>query len=196
MRPKAQKARADLRAKLLELAEAQITADGVRSLRARALAQEAGCAVGAIYNVFEDLPSLVLAVNAQTFDRLDREVAHISQGMADAPPIDQLIALSDAYLVFADENRQLWRALFEYDWPEDDARPEWYVKALTDLLKHIEAPVARMLPDQGREERDLLVRALFSSVHGIVALGVGGAEVGVPREKVSEMIELILRRAT
>src|SRR5690242_17828165 len=58
--------RAHLRDVLVGAAERTITQHGPGSLRARALAEEAGCAVGAIYNVVEDLDDLVLLVNART----------------------------------------------------------------------------------------------------------------------------------
>lgn len=47
-----------LRENLIVLAEKQITQQGLSSLRARDLAKAAGCATGAIYNVFDDLSDL------------------------------------------------------------------------------------------------------------------------------------------
>ena len=64
------KRREDLRERLLDIAEAEVKANGSASLRARSLAVEAGCAVGAIYNVFDDMTGLTLAVNLRTFKRL------------------------------------------------------------------------------------------------------------------------------
>src|SRR5919199_4301283 len=63
-----------LREALLAAAEAMIRMQGLGGLKARELAQAAGCAVGAIYNVFPDLDSLVLAVNAGTLDRIDAAI--------------------------------------------------------------------------------------------------------------------------
>ena len=55
------KRREELRDKLVTIAEAHVSKSGLASLRARALAAQAGCSVGAIYNVFDDMTGLILA---------------------------------------------------------------------------------------------------------------------------------------
>ena len=70
MSEKIEARKAALKKNLTDLAEAQIAAQGFASLRARDLAKEAGCSVGAIYNVFDDLTALTLEVNGRTFLRL------------------------------------------------------------------------------------------------------------------------------
>src|SRR5437867_10299506 len=67
--------RARLRDALVTAAEQAIAQQGLGSLRARALAEEVGCAVGAIYNVVEDLDDLVLLVNARTLTALERDLS-------------------------------------------------------------------------------------------------------------------------
>jgi AcrR family transcriptional regulator len=47
----------------------------IQALRARDVAQNVGCALGAIYNVFADLDALVLAVKERTLDMLEAEIA-------------------------------------------------------------------------------------------------------------------------
>src|SRR5262245_35377265 len=79
--------RARLRDALVSAAERAIARQGLGTLRARALAQEVGCAVGAIYNVVEDLDDLVLLVNARTLAALERELiaADRAREPADGP---------------------------------------------------------------------------------------------------------------
>src|SRR5262245_66096839 len=98
--------RARLRDALVAAAERAIARQGLGTLRARALAQEVGCAVGAIYNVVEDLDDLVLLVNARTLAALEREL--ISADRTDEPPeqganaaIGRLVRMAIAYLDFA-----------------------------------------------------------------------------------------------
>src|SRR5437764_12558712 len=67
--------RARLRDALVTAAEHAIAQQGPGSLRARALAEEVGCAVGAIYNVVEDLDDLVLLVNARTLTALEHDLS-------------------------------------------------------------------------------------------------------------------------
>src|ERR1700730_18090468 len=66
--------RESLKESLIAAAERTIVSQGLRSLRARTLADEVGCALGAIYNVFADLDDLVLAVNSRTLAALEREL--------------------------------------------------------------------------------------------------------------------------
>src|SRR5262249_5060093 len=76
--------RARLRDALVAAAERAIARQGLGTLRARALAQEVGCAVGAIYNAVEDLDDLVLLVNARTLAALERDL--IAPDRTDDPP--------------------------------------------------------------------------------------------------------------
>ena len=98
MASKTQARREALRSNLIEIAERTISNDGLRALRARDLAKEAGCAVGAIYNVFDDLTELILAVNLRTFHRLGEDVSAAVATRAEAPPVDRLIVMAKAYL--------------------------------------------------------------------------------------------------
>ncbi|MCF2905110.1 TetR/AcrR family transcriptional regulator [Octadecabacter sp. CECT 8868] len=184
--------RAALRETLIAQAERRIKADGLRNLRARDLAKDAGCALGAIYNVFGDLNDLVLAVNAGTFKRLGAAVA---EALADAPQdaTEQLIVMSHAYHHFAAKNFNLWRALFDIERPAGEAAPDWYLQEMGQLFAYIDAPLSVIFPDHTPENRQLLTKALFSSVHGIVLLGLDEASAGVPAAHLDEMISLILK---
>jgi len=56
----------------------------------------------------------------------------------------------------------------------------------------IAAPLARLFPDMAPEARELMVRGLFSSVHGIVLLGLERRISAVPQDKIEEMLSLLL----
>ena len=184
-----------LREDLVKIAEATIAQSGLSSLRARDLAAEASCAVGAIYNVFGDLNDLVLAVNARTFHALGAEVA---AALADAEqtPTDQLIVMAQAYHHFASRHHNLWRALFDIERAEGETAPDWYLAEMGQLFTFIHDPLAALNPDTGAEELILLTKALFSSVHGIVLLGLDEASAGVQSDNIDAMIALILKRLT
>src|ERR1044072_320783 len=70
--PKSVARRRKLRDALIAAAERTIAAEGLRGMRARDLALKGGCAVGAIYNVFDDLDDLIFAVNALTLEQLEK----------------------------------------------------------------------------------------------------------------------------
>ena len=181
--------RDDLRKKLISLAEEKIAAEGLAALRARDLAKAAGCSVGAIYNVCHDINGLVLQVNGRTFQRLGQQVAAAITDMEHAPARARLIALSCAYLEFAQNNFRLWSALFGVKMTSDSDVPDWYLKTMNDLFAHISGPVAEIFPDFSTEDIHLMTRGLFSSVHGIVLLGLQQRLSG---KDISRMLTLLL----
>ena len=170
--------RGELREALLAAAERIVVAQGYQALRARDLAREVGCAVGAIYNVFPDLDALIFAAKGRTLDLLDRALAEAVAAVGAATSgsreiaTRQLLALADAYLRFAIDHAGLWRMLFGHRAAAGTAVPAWYLERLAALFAHLDAPLRAIVPDLGAEQRASLGRALFSAVHGIVALGL------------------------
>lgn len=183
-----------LREALIDAAEAQIKAGGLPTLKARPLAQAAGCALGAIYNIFDDLDALVMAVNARTFRRLGAFVSARVKGAVDQSPNTQLVIMSHAYLHFAADHTFLWRALFDLEMSVDGAVPDWYLLELRAVFGLIATPLARLFPDMKRNELDLMVRALFSSVHGIVLLGLERRISAVPQDQIEMMLSQVLQQ--
>lgn len=186
--------RAELRDILIALAEAQIERGGLASLKARDLARDAGCALGAIYNVFADMTALTMAVNGRTFARIGQQVGGAVTGHDTARPERKLVLLAHAYLNFAADNHHLWRALFDLDLPDDAQVPDWYRTELQNLFRHIAIPVSQLFPELTGRDLELMVRALFSSVHGMVLLGLQNRISGVPRANIEAMIEAVLLR--
>ena len=193
MAGKTEQRRQELRETLTLIAERVIASEGLGALRARDLAKEAGCAVGAIYNVYGDLTELVLAVNARTFQRLGADVA---EALAEAPqdPVAQLVVMAQAYHRFAAANHHSWRALFDVERPAGETAPDWYLQEMGRLFTYISDPLTVLFPNRDAGEIALLTRALFSSVHGIVLLGLDEASAGVPASDIDRMIEMVLRQ--
>lgn len=196
MASKAENRRNTLRDKLIDIAHTQIEAQGAGSIKARPLAQEAKCSVGAIYNVFDDLQDIVIAVNGRTFAALGEHLAAALADKTEMPPTERLIAMSYAYLDYASHHPRLWRALFDVRMSTDMDVPEWYLGELARLFGYIDGPVRECFPSLGNADVGLMTRALFSSVHGIVLLGLENRISGVPRDEIRRMIALVLRSST
>jgi AcrR family transcriptional regulator len=190
-----------LREALLRAAERTITTEGYQALRARALAEDVGCAVGAIYNVFPDLDALALAVKSRIIDSLDEELAQAvatagGRGVsAEQAAIRRLLALAQAYLRFAVEQAARWRMLFEYRVAPGNALPEWYVERLDALFTHIDGPLGVLVPGLADNRRAQLRRGLFSAVHGIVALGLEQKLYTFSQDTIAAQVETIVRAA-
>jgi AcrR family transcriptional regulator len=185
---------------LIRAAERAIGERGLSGLKARDLAQEVGCAVGAIYNVFADLDELVLRANLRTLAKFEAVIEASpaaskrsgGAGRAEAAIAD-LIRLAEVYLQFASEHRLAWRALFEHRMAGGRPPPDWYMKEQVRLFRYIEEPLRALQPDLGEEGRSLLARSLFSAVHGIVSLGLDEKLLALPIGVLREQVETVVR---
>jgi AcrR family transcriptional regulator len=196
MAGKVQARRDELKARLVEIAANSIANNGLQSLRARDLAKEAGCSVGAIYNVFDDLDDLVLTVNGQTFRAMGTFIAGQLAEKPPEGPTERLITMSYAYLNYAVAHPKTWRALFDVQMSTDMDPPQWYLDELNRLFAIIAEQVAQCFADMPREDVGLMTRALFSSVHGIVLLGIENRISAVPQPHLRRMISMMLTEAT
>jgi AcrR family transcriptional regulator len=184
-----------LREALISAAERTIETQGLAGLKARALANEVGCAVGAIYNVVADLDDLIVAVNSRTLAALERNLAaaeQVSDVADEANPVDRLVRLGTAYFTFASEHMERWRALFEHRLPEGKSVPEQYLEDQRRLFRFIEDPLGELQPHLSDERRALVARSLFSAVHGMVMLGLEEKLQAVPAKFLREQIAFIV----
>ncbi len=193
--------RGELRERLIDAASAIVEAKGLASLRARPLAERAGCALGAIYTVFPDLDALILAVSARTLARLEAHLEAVKiRAVTEAPPEaarERLVALALAYLDFAVAHRASWRALFEHRLPESRPVPEWMIADQARLFGKVEALLGPLVPHMGVAQRALLARSLFSAVHGLVLLGLeeklGVMPFATLREELERLVSAMAR---
>jgi AcrR family transcriptional regulator len=182
-----------LRDALVAAAEDTIAKGGLEELRARDLAEKAGCAVGAIYNAVDDLDQLVLLVNVRTLAALEHELtkAHGDDVASVDAAIAQLVRLALAYLTFAVANAPRWRALFDHRMPGREV-PEWYRNEQHRLFRHVEEPLRVLQPRASPKRRALLARSLFSAVHGLVRLGLEEKLQAIPLTALREQMTFIV----
>ncbi|MFC5418204.1 TetR/AcrR family transcriptional regulator [Bosea eneae] len=184
------------RTQLIDAAEKAIAEKGLAGLKARELAQEIGCALGAIYNLVADMDELVLRVGSRTLARLDAALnaaeGEDTPASADAAA-DRLVAVALAYCAFARDNLQLWRVLFEHRMAEGATVPDWAVSDQMTLFRHILEPLGLLVPERGEAELVLMGRTLFSAVHGVVAIGLEEKLIAVPRRDLDRQIEGLVR---
>jgi AcrR family transcriptional regulator len=174
--------RALLKTALIDAAEAIIARDGLAAMRARDLAAAAGCALGAIYNAFEDLDAIVYAVNMRTLALLDRDLGEamrrksaagdIAEDRDVGPDGGRLVRLSLAYLAFAATHGPRWQALFEHRLRPGQTVPPWYVAEQNRMFRLVEEPLRAIRPGLAADRLSQLARTVFSAVHGVVSLGL------------------------
>ncbi len=191
MRPETPDRRADQRAKLVACAESAIAADGLATLRARALADCVGCSVGAIYNLVADLDELTLLVAQRTM--ADLSACLDASETARPADVDRFVAWALAYCAFAAKNRNRWRALFEHRMMPGRALPDWFAADQMRLFERLEDGLAARRPELDPPTRRLRARTLFSAVHGIVALGLEEKLVAMPVSAVEAELSAFVR---
>lgn len=160
----------------MDTARALIAQRGLRALKVRDVAAAAGCAVGTVYNEFEDLDELVLAVSRTTIGALEAALSAVT----DDDPVLHLHGLAEGYLAFAAAHPNLLRALFEHRMEGDRPFPEDLLGMVRRTFALMDAPLARLLPGMPREQLAMLARTMFSAAHGIISLGLEDRLVAVP----------------
>ena len=180
--------RQELQDALVRAAEKTIRRKGLTALKARDLAGEVGCALGAIYNVFPDLDALILVVNSRTLAAFQRYIGRLDPDEgADRthPAIARLVRLSKAYVDFAVANQPRWRALFEHRMGGVGEIPSWFIDAQKPLFALVEGPLSELRPELDPQQQTLLARNVFAAIHGVVDLGLN--------RKLAEMPAGVLR---
>lgn len=191
--------RQELRSGLIEAAERIIADRGLAGLKARDLADDVGCALGAIYTVFPHLDSLVFEVNGRTLALFEgflanRQNAAVEPVDSEYPAIGRLVQLALTYLEFAIDNHPRWRALFEHRIASlEETVPDWYFGEQARLFSLVEEPLRQLRPDVEAEESMLFARTMFSGVHGIVSLGLDAKLMALPVDVLRAQVEEFVR---
>lgn len=162
--------REQLRQDLLPVALRIIEKEGLAALQARRVAAEAKCSVGSVYNVFGDLDGLIISANVASVHLLGLDLIKSFDRSQGQPVGARLLDLATSYKAFALKNINRWRAIFEHRLSDGRDVPAEYRADQARLLGLIEKIIADEVTDD--ETRLYAGRALFSGVHGIIALGV------------------------
>lgn len=184
---KREQKRADLKGKLITSALNRINQHTLSGLRARDITKDAGCSLGALYTVFDDLDALILQVNSITLQQLG---SHLSACVNnDATPTQNLVSLAKAYASFACDNFNQWSALFEHRMPKGGKVPDWHIDEHSILFENISRPVINLMPNESTHEVTTITRTLFASTHGIVSVGIHERLATIPRAELDAQLE-------
>ena len=144
---------------------------GFAAFSARAVARRVGYSIGTIYNMFDSLDHLLIAINSRTFalwtDYLRQRVEG-SRG-------DRLKALVQAYFEFAREHPKLWMAIYDHRLPPGMAMPQPDMERRRALTQIVFDEVARELPAMSDGDVEHLSRSLIATVHGHCTYELNGS---------------------
>ena len=188
--------RDELRTLALEAAREVAESEGWRGLTARKVATRIGYSVGTLYNVFQDLDDMIIAVNGETLDALFAHLQAAMAGQTAAEPEEALRILGDAYIAFIDRHPNLWDILFEHRLPPGRGLPPWYDGKLAKLLGLLEKAIAPLFSDSERAERGRAARVLWCAMHGICSLARSGKLGIVSPDSVEAMARQLITNYT
>ena len=159
-----------MRDTMVAIATRIVREEGLAAVQARRVAQETGCAVGTLYNVFGGLDLLIIEANAATLADLGDALGRADAEARSGGLSDRLVALACAYLRFAHSNSAAWRAVFEHHMAPGTPVPDWYRERQGTLF----AIVEKILPSDMDDSlaRGRAAKALFAAVHGIVTIAL------------------------
>ena len=153
----------------IEAGKKIIVEEGFSKLGARKIARAIGYTVGTLYNVFDNYLDIVLHINAETLDDIKK---HLEKSLVSGEEgVKAITTIGLSYVEYARENTNLWRALFDFQHPEDTDMPEWYVEKVNSVFS---LPVKALIPlfngDTERAKNE--ARIIWGGVHGICILGL------------------------
>nr|WP_250808602.1 TetR/AcrR family transcriptional regulator [Neorhizobium tomejilense] len=178
---------------IIDVAERQVSAGGLKSMTIRTIADEIGGASSVMYYHFKDLDEVVLRVNSRTISDLDDRLANAAVASADKGVAALFEALALSYLAFAIEKPKLFAALFEHRMTGDAAIPDWHLEEHYALFRHVEKPLSEIDTGMGEDERRVLARTIYSAVHGIVHLALQGRLISLPIPVIEQQLRVITR---
>ena len=173
----------------LDSAKMIAESEGLAGLTARRIAKDAGCSVGTLYNVFDNLDALILNLNGRTFDALYDALARVEAG---GDPQSAARALMEAYLRFVRDNGNLWNVVFEHVWPADFPLPDWYHEKIRRLLSLLARALAPLFPPGREAMNEQAAIVLWSGLHGINSLAAGGKLGIVTAGSVTDLSESLV----
>ncbi len=191
MAGKTEQRRRKIFADALTAAQAIAEDQGLQGLTARRIAERIGCSVGTLYNVFDNLDTLILHLNASTFDALHKEFLKLD---SDADPETRVRAMIGAYLDFVRDNANLWDVVFGHIWPPDHPIPDWYFAKTRELLTFLADTLRPLMPaGENQSERSYqAATALWSGLHGICSLAAAGKLGIVTSDTVNALAEVMV----
>ncbi len=163
--------------------------EGLAGLTVRRIAKEIGCSVGTIYNVFDNLDTLILHLNANTFDALYEEMIKVD---TKGEPRTVVGNLTNTYIDFVRNNAKLWNVIFEHAWPAEYPLPDWYLEKIERLLKLLAYILAPLIPPGRENENYLAAIVLWSGLHGINSLAATGKLGIVTSETATALSKLLV----
>ena len=179
--------REELEALIVAEGHGLLAETGFAAFSAREVARRVGYSIGTIYNVFDSLDHLLVAINGRTFELWTdylRDQVERAGG-------DRIRALVQAYFDFARVHPKLWMAIYDHRLPPGMGLKDGDMEKRRALTQIVFDEIALQLPSKPESEVEHLARSLIATVHGHCTYELNGS-FALMGEK--EPVELALSR--
>lgn len=182
----------DLKAALVEAADAALEAGGPEAVSLRDLAKTLGVSTAAPYRHFADRKALLAEVATRGFERLNRDYAKAAAG---PDPRSALRETARAYLSLAFGRPGMFRLMFDSDVLGPGAPPA-LLQAAGLAWTSLASAVARADPQADDVTIKRRTITGWSTLHGFIALVQGGRLKGFMTEPLSEgeLVEAVIEK--
>jgi AcrR family transcriptional regulator len=166
---------------------------GFAGFSAREVARRVGYSVGTLYNLFNSVDHLLLAINTGTIAMWTDFVAARLEHSGG----DRIRALVEAYFAFASEHTKLWMAIYDHRLPEGMVLPDEDAEIRRRLTLIVIREIAPLTPERTEMEVERLARSLIATVHGHCSFALNGSfelmretnPIGLALDRVREAID-------
>ncbi len=195
---------AEIRKRLIEITINLMDTGGIDAVKARPIAKEVGISVGTIYNMFGSIDGLVQEANglileqfasvalAAIAEKQDRWAEGVSSGKLDmaAAMRARLLTIAETYMNFVAQNESRWQAMLVYNQNRSvEILSESYDQQQADLFQWLGNTIENTKLGATEDNRRMVARMLWSSVHGIVVLNYIGQANETSRAYTWQQIE-------
>lgn len=160
---------AQLKRDILDIGWDVLAKEGREALRMRDLATKSGCAVGTLYNLFENLEEIVLLLNGRYLDTLYGSLhCQMREGIERKESLTVLLKrLGKTYFLFGIDTPLVWKSLFENI--SMDGVPKWYREKVEQGTLEIEKTLVKAYGLEKEKSRQL-VHFFWAAMHGMTAI--------------------------
>jgi len=156
---------------VLNAAETIVVEEGFDKLKVRRIAMDIGYTVGSIYMVFDNMADLIMHIKGRTLDDIATQLNAID---ATETAEQKIVLLAKTYLMFASNNFNRWRMIFEHQLADNEKVPDEYQQKVNHIFRIVETEFEQLSSAHTNEQSKLAARALWSGVHGICTLSLTG----------------------
>jgi AcrR family transcriptional regulator len=169
MAKRSQHSQEQIKDMVFKAAETIVTEDGFAALKVREIAMEIGYTVGSIYMVFDNMGDLIMQLKGRVLDELAQQLTQVSPSQTAE---QQLLALAQTYLTFAQHHFNRWRMVFEYQPDTNQSTADDYQQKIAAIFESNAILFQQLAPQATTEQCKSAARALGSGVHGVCILSL------------------------